>query len=140
MFKDKAYTKSERDILCGHVERVVENLTPEQLQTAWESVKDLPDADPVAVLLLEGKYHIAAAWKARGGGFANRVSKEGWQWFGKELVEARRCLTKAWELDKTIPEPPTAMIAVEMGAGGKTARGSGSIAPSLPVSIIGTPT
>ena len=79
------------------------------------AVKSIPDADPVAVLYLEGQWHIQAAWQDRGSDWADKVTAKGWAGFGDELAKARTALVQANTLDPRIAEPATAMIHVCMG-------------------------
>src|SRR5262249_45011701 len=65
--------------------------------------------------IVEGSYHIKAAWAARGGGFANTVTEEGWRKMAEELALARKCLTEAYRLHPDYPEAATQMISVVMG-------------------------
>lgn len=118
LFKSKTYTKEDRAVLASHVYAIDELLTAAQKKAAWEAAKNVPDADPVALLLMEGQYHISAAWEARGAGLAGQVAPKGWQGFNAHLNEASRALTKAWDMDHTAPEPAVAMITVAMGSGG----------------------
>jgi hypothetical protein len=66
-------------------------------------------------LVLEGEHHISEAWKARGGGYANTVSSDGWQRFHRHLGSAREALTKAWEKQPELPIAPCRMIYVSLG-------------------------
>ncbi|HEV2293915.1 MAG TPA: hypothetical protein VGR35_08660 [Tepidisphaeraceae bacterium] len=65
--------------------------------------------------MIEGRYHIDAGWTARGHGYADTVTPEGWAGFARHLEQARACFTKAWELEPTYPEAPAEMIKVVMG-------------------------
>ncbi len=47
---------------------------------------------------------------ARGGGYANTVTKEGWQGFSEHLAQARSDLTDAWNLHPDFPLAPCRMI------------------------------
>src|SRR5208282_2638180 len=47
-------------------------------------------------LTLDGEREINEAWRVRGGGYANTVTKEGWQGFSDYLAKARKDLTQAW--------------------------------------------
>ena len=114
IFRDQTYGK-DRELLADAMDDTTAGLPAEQIQALWMGVKDIPGADPVAVGLLEGDYHIAAAWEKRGSGWANTVTQEGWKGFADELQQARTVLTKTWELDKTIPQPAARMIPVAMG-------------------------
>ncbi|HZV36723.1 MAG TPA: GYF domain-containing protein [Verrucomicrobiae bacterium] len=69
-------------------------------------------------LVLEGEYHINEAWKARGSGFANTVSAQGWQGFNDHLATARTKLTQAWELHPEWPLAPALMEYVSLGSSG----------------------
>jgi hypothetical protein len=62
-----------------------------------------------------GVFLIQYAWDARGKGFANTVTEEGWKAFKERLTEAERRLTKAWELDTSCAPAAANMIRVCMG-------------------------
>ncbi len=69
-------------------------------------------------LTLDGERQINEAWKARGGGYANTVTKEGWQGFNDHLAEARNDLTQAWKLQPGFPLAPCRMMTVALGDSG----------------------
>ena len=69
-------------------------------------------------LVLRGDAEIDAAWKARGGGYANTVTAEGWKGFESHLSAARKYLTQAWKLRPDLPLAPSRMIYVSLGAEG----------------------
>jgi hypothetical protein len=69
-------------------------------------------------LVMQGQLDIRQAWAARGGGWADSVTEEGWKKWGQELTEARAALTKAWELRPDLPHAATLMIEVAMGQSG----------------------
>lgn len=66
-------------------------------------------------LALDGEREIIAAWAARGGGYANTVSDQGWKDFNSHLAAARKDLTEAWNLQPTWPLAPARMIYVSLG-------------------------
>jgi len=66
-------------------------------------------------LVLEGEREIAAAWKARGTGWANTVTSQGWQEYSARLAKGRTALTQAWKLQPGRPLAPARMITVAMG-------------------------
>jgi GYF domain 2 len=66
-------------------------------------------------LALDGEREIAEAWAARGGGYANTVTDQGWQDFKSHLAMARNNLTEAWNLQRGFPLAPERMIYVELG-------------------------
>jgi 3-keto-disaccharide hydrolase len=67
---------------------------------------------------LDGERQINEAWKARGGGYANTVTKEGWQGFNDHLAAARNDLTQAWKLQPGFPLAPCRMMTVALGDSG----------------------
>jgi hypothetical protein len=69
-------------------------------------------------LTLDGEHQINEAWKARGGGYSDTVTKEGWQGFNNHLVEARKVLTQAWNLQPNFPLAPCRMMTVALGDSG----------------------
>jgi len=77
------------------------------------------DARPQGILPLvyKGEELIHYAWDARGGGWANTVTDEGWKLMGERLAGAEAALTKAWEMDPGDPQAPTLMLKVELGQG-----------------------
>ncbi|SIN78497.1 hypothetical protein SAMN05444166_0835 [Singulisphaera sp. GP187] len=72
-------------------------------------------------LKLKGRYLIAQAWAARGGGMAETVNDEGWRAMRERLTEARRLLEEAWKLDPGDPRPAWQLIVVNMGLDGDRA-------------------
>ena len=69
-------------------------------------------------LVLDGERHIIEAWRARGGGYSNSVTKEGWKGFNDNLAAARAALTQAWHLQPGFPLAPCRMIYVSLGDSG----------------------
>lgn len=66
---------------------------------------------------VEGDRLISLAWAARGSGWANSVTEEGWRVFGQRLQEAGELLNKASDQYPTVAAVPAAMITVELGQG-----------------------
>lgn len=73
--------------------------------------------DPWVLDVTDGQLHLYRAWASRGEGTADTVTDAGWQGFYDHLAQARECLTRAWKLAPDLPEAPSAMIDVAMGAG-----------------------
>jgi len=69
-------------------------------------------------LCLDGEHEIIEAWAARGGGYVNTVSTEGWQGFNSHLSSARGDFTAAWNLHPDWPLAPERMIYVSLGSDG----------------------
>jgi hypothetical protein len=94
--------------------RPVNGQAPEQ----WvynEMNKVMPDG--TAALTYKGKYYTKYAWEARGNGWANTVTQEGWKVMAERLVVAQESLEKAWSLDNSNAEAASSMITVELGQG-----------------------
>lgn len=81
-------------------------------QTLIERYSDVAEAQ-----LLLGEAGITDAWRARGGGYADSVTEEGWRLFDQRLRKSDRALRRAWQLDPTLPEVPWKMITVCLGLG-----------------------
>ena len=71
--------------------------------------------------VLEGEGHIIDAWRFRGGGYVDTVTMNGRKGFEKELILARSCFTKAYELQPRLPLAPCRMIYVSLGNSGISA-------------------
>lgn len=76
-----------------------------------------PDYEWLA-LTLDGEREINEAWAARGDGYANSVTTEGWQGFHTHLAQARTDLTGAWNLQPGYPLAPRLMMTVSLGDSG----------------------
>ena len=59
-------------------------------------------------LVLEGEYEINEAWKARGGGYADTVTEEGWKGFRQHLAQAANVLPGLGSSDRSCRWRPTA--------------------------------
>jgi hypothetical protein len=68
-------------------------------------------------LWVEGTFDAEYAWDARGNGFANTVTEEGWRGFRERLGQARAALERAWQLDPSNARVAAEMITVCMGQG-----------------------
>lgn len=66
-------------------------------------------------LVLEGQNEINEAWKARGNGYANAVTEDGWHGFRSHLSAARNALTEASNLQPDFPLAPCLMMTVSLG-------------------------
>ena len=71
--------------------------------------------EPFIMLMLQGKLDFRRAWNARGGGYANTVTEEGWSGYREGIKDAKAVFTQAWELHPDYPEPATGMIECSRG-------------------------
>lgn len=73
--------------------------------------------DSILPLILKGVTYTHYAWDARGGGYANTVTDDGWKKMAERLDVAEKALTEAWNKNPADPRAPTQMITVELGQG-----------------------
>jgi hypothetical protein len=70
---------------------------------------------PWLTLMVNGQCEFDAAWEARGNGYANTVTEDGWKGYREHLAKARECFTKAWELRPDLAFAPSRMVATYLG-------------------------
>ena len=93
------------------------NILPaEFFNVALKEFSTSTNADPWIVAVIRGEYHITQAWNARGSGWADKVTDEGWKGFQTNLDLARTYLTGAQQLHPEFPEAAALMITVSMGS------------------------
>lgn len=117
--KDPDIPQEEVLEACRDFSTVVKD-NPVQFNRMWqpieaELVQHWPDQ--AFVHLLQGTARITAAWNARGGGYANKVTQEGWTGFATNLALATKSLETAWKLDPNNAEIAAEMMRVELGEG-----------------------
>lgn len=69
-------------------------------------------------LMFQGQHERNEAWAARGNGFADSVTEEGWKGFSEHLGEAQKYFSKGWELRPDLPFAATQMMSVSLGTSG----------------------
>ena len=74
-------------------------------------------AAEVIRLVLRGEFYTDYAWEARGSGFADTVTEDGWRKFYERAAEARKALEAAWKLEPNDGDAAARMITVEMAIG-----------------------
>jgi len=72
--------------------------------------------------LQKGRFYADYAWEARGTGYADSVTSQGWASYGERLDVAEAALTKAWELNPHDERIACAMLTVELVQGKGRAR------------------
>lgn len=65
----------------------------------------------------KGDFYTELAWSARGIGYADSVSTEGWKLFAQRLDVASAALNEAWELNPSAAYVANRMLTVELGQG-----------------------
>ena len=114
---EKTMPIGEADEAC---QQMLEALTQNQKQyeDCYGSIentlfKNWPDES--AVWLLKGEAYYKKAWFARGGGYADKVTDEGWKNFNENLAVAETAAKKAWKLNPTDARIPGLMIRLDEG-------------------------
>jgi tetratricopeptide (TPR) repeat protein len=115
------YSDADRRIQLEQAERIVMGRMLKDRPKILAALRARGKAHPAVLATLAGRYHIDAAWEARGGGWAADVTEEGWRGFAEQLAKARVELTRAWQADPSLPHAATSMIRVAMA--GHAARG-----------------
>jgi hypothetical protein len=78
--------------------------------------------DAYTTWFFKGDYYIWLAWQARGNGYANEVTAEGWTGFSNNLTIAQDAFEHAWKLDPKQSDIADQMITVVLGQGGDRDR------------------
>lgn len=88
---------------------------PVEASDFTEPLAAVEGAHRYPLLVLLGRFHIAEAWRARGDGYADKVTEAGWAGFKKNLARAADLFAEAHQLRPDFPEAPTHMLAVAAG-------------------------
>lgn len=67
--------------------------------------------------LLKGEAYVQIAWGARGTGYADTVTPQGWKLFSQRLAVAENALTNAWRGNTNDSRIADHMLEVELGQG-----------------------
>lgn len=92
---------------------------PIEYRAAWDKLVPLMTnhwSQSPEVLLTIGWGHLDRAWMARGGGYADSVTREGWKAFAEEMDQAERYLTNSWSLG-AMNGTARQMMRLELGQG-----------------------
>ncbi len=71
--------------------------------------------DPWFVHMLKGTHAYNRAWRARGVGYADSVTSEGWNGYRAFIVQSRELFEQAWWMHPDIPETACNLIRVSQG-------------------------
>ncbi len=135
-FKKKDYESLERQLATLLKEKKKDKDGRSLLANAYGQICDSPDAKYVMETWLRefeewlhakpdshfantamGRFCVNYAWHARGSGWANTVTSQGWNLFNERLVKAREYLEKGYQADPSDPMAPSQLIVVAMGLG-----------------------
>ena len=116
---------SGRDPQCFlvHVSAWWDDLAQGKPSAIYAALEGQPQ-DPAYVRDVAGGWAESDdAWKARGTGWADKVTQEAWKGFEAHLDKAAELLERAWKVHPEYPQAPAAMIRVEMGRSGENVGG-----------------
>jgi hypothetical protein len=102
-------------LFWAHREALEDDAYIERWAQVCQRIDVAEPANPWLVGAICGYYHVEAAWVARGRGFANTVTEEGWKGFREHLEAARKHLEAAWAVAPQFPDVAAQMIRVSMG-------------------------
>ncbi len=74
-----------------------------------EKILRIEGLDPWLKEMFLGRRFHDIAWQARGHGFANSVTQNGWKVFGENIQKGKEHFLAAWKIDPTRPEAPAAI-------------------------------
>src|SRR5690606_9898351 len=92
----------------------IDDLGLKQREDRIAAAEKIGTVDPWLINMMRGELEIVLAWKARGGGWANTVTEQGWEEFFRQLENARGHLAAAHAAHPEFPEAATKMITVAM--------------------------
>lgn len=93
-------------LMSGHIKSFFDVVHEEY----WQEISKTESVKPWVKKWVEGLSCLQKAWDARGGGYSNSVSDDGFAVFGHESEKSRRLLAQAWELNPQAPDPAVALI------------------------------
>ena len=115
--QDGSYRDGEQRVFIMQFDPDWDDLFLDKREEVYQAIKAIKGIDPWILKVVEGNYWLARAWEARGTGWANTVTDEGWKGFYAGLAKARTSLTSAWKMHADYPEAAAKMIRVAMGEG-----------------------
>ncbi|MEQ9461117.1 MAG: hypothetical protein RIG82_09225 [Phycisphaeraceae bacterium] len=106
----------ERRVYAQWIAQWADDLKKHDLITLIDAIERADGIETWLYHTALGTAYVERAWQDRGSGFADTVNEQQWNAFHEQLSIARGHLAKAWTKDPTLPEAPTQMITVAMGA------------------------
>lgn len=118
---DDSFRPDEMPVLRWRLDmRSTTNLMDRHFNGVVNTVQASPKVDPWLKEYMEGVRYVSAAWVARGSGWADTVSQQGWRDFAADLALARTHLVHSWQLNPHDPAAAAEMITVCMGESEET--------------------
>ncbi len=114
--RDDAACENQR-LLYEAIDGMYSSAVPSSRRAFLEALLSGADIDPWIKHMFMGRYYRDRAWDARGGGWASKVTREGWEEFGKYLPRAAAHFRRAWQLHPEYPEGAVALINIAKAGG-----------------------
>lgn len=108
-----AYDLADRLLCLTQQDETTLNLAIAEIDRSFNEI----DSNNPVKIALDGEYYTDAAWCARGSGWANDVTDQGWKVFAERLLKADQILEAGYAKYPAEGEMARAMIAVELGQG-----------------------
>lgn len=105
---DWTMVKGEEAQEYGDRKKLCDRLLP-----VWEQAM----AGATGPLVFKGALYARYAWDARGSGYANTVTNDGWKLMRERLDVAQKALEKAYAMDPADPRAAREMMTIELGQG-----------------------
>ncbi len=112
---DGTYRPDEMRVMLAQLRAQWDDLGLGEKRVFYETVRDTAGHPLYVEQVIGGMYEIDAAWDARGGKLAYKVSERKWQRFEEHLKKARELLVAAWRAHPEFPDAPALMIPVTAG-------------------------
>lgn len=110
---DQAYTIAAKFLELSQDDQNALDLIIAEIDRSFNEI----DANNPVRTVLDGQYYVQAAWNARGSGWANAVSDEGWKLFSERLDKAAKILEAAYAQYPDEGGIARLMMTVELGQG-----------------------
>lgn len=132
LFREQQFQEFEKRITSLLKDKQKHELELHRSYAEIGNLGESKDAEPIILLLNNwcnksphshipftamGAFYIGYAWNARGGGWANTVTKEGWKLFYERLNLSKHDLEKAYQLNPQDPNAAGFMLIVGRGLG-----------------------
>ncbi|HEV2328492.1 MAG TPA: hypothetical protein VGY56_06860 [Verrucomicrobiae bacterium] len=112
--RDPSLPKAEGDAAASQLFDMLE-YNEEETTNAYNQIQSaLASQSGVGTMadFIKATFYVNYAWQARGHGWADQVTPEGWRLFAERLKIARKALEHAWSKDPQDPQIPTLMISI----------------------------
>jgi hypothetical protein len=113
--QEKEQSKSSLLFVTDLFSDVIQDVRGDR-KTAIELIDQAYAAGPASLRAAsKGMNLVSYAWDARGSGWANSVTEDGWRLMNERLIQAKTLLENAWENDPTESLVSEAMLRVALG-------------------------